>query len=87
MTQHAEKEVVVFYCGRAVKPGVHLSEGINPNAGCRIRYVMLPCSSKIETLALLKLIEEGVDLVVVIGRMLQRERQRCNFAGQSVPRV
>ena len=67
MTQHTEKEVVVFYCGRAVKPGVQLAEGNNRTTGCRIRYVMLPCSSKIEVPALLKLIEEGVDEVVVIG--------------------
>jgi coenzyme F420-reducing hydrogenase delta subunit len=67
MMKHAETEVVVFCCGRAVKPGVHLTEGINHTEGRRIRYVMLPCSSKIETRALLKLIEEGVDEVVVIG--------------------
>ena len=86
MTQHAEKEVVVFYCGRAVKPGVHLSEGINPNAGCRIRYVMLPCSSKIETLALLKLIEEGVDVVVVIG-CPQESCQYVNGSRRAAGRV
>jgi coenzyme F420-reducing hydrogenase delta subunit len=67
MMKHAEKEVIVFYCGRTVKSGVHLPEGINRTEGCRIRYVMLPCSSKIETRALLRLIEEGVDEVVVIA--------------------
>jgi coenzyme F420-reducing hydrogenase delta subunit len=67
MMKHAETEVVVFCCGRAVKPGAHLAEGINHTEGHSIRYVILPCSSKIETRALLKLIEDGVDEVLVIG--------------------
>ena len=86
MIQHAEKEVVVFYCGRAVKPGVHLSEGINRTAGCRIRYVMLPCSSKIEVPALLKLIEEGVDEVVVLG-CPQESCQYVNGSRRAAGRV
>ena len=86
MIQHAEKEVVVFYCGRAVKPGVHLSEGINRTAGYRIRYVMLPCSSKIEVPALLKLIEEGVDEVVVIG-CPQESCQYVNGSRRAAGRV
>ena len=86
MTQHTEEELVVFYCGRAVKPGVYLSEGINRTAGCRIRYVMLPCTSKIETLALLKLIDEGVDEVVVIG-CLQESCQYVNGSRRAAGRI
>ena len=86
MIQHVEKEVVVFCCGRAVKPGVHLSEGINRIVGCRIRYLMLPCSSKIEVPALLKLIEEGVDEVVVIG-CSQESCQYVNGSRRAAGRV
>jgi coenzyme F420-reducing hydrogenase delta subunit len=46
---------------------------------------MLPCSSKIETLALLKLIEEGVDVVVVIGcpqESCQYVNGSCRAAGR-----
>jgi coenzyme F420-reducing hydrogenase delta subunit len=47
---------------------------------------MLPCSSKIETLALLKLIEEGVDEVVVIG-CSQESCQYVNGSRHAAGRV
>ncbi len=60
-----EPEVTVLYCGRSLAEGVVLPEGVRQASGCRVRYVMLPCSSKVETGYLMKLIEHGADAVQV----------------------
>ena len=67
MNEAFEPDVLVLYCGRSLKKGEHLAEGAKSSSGFRARFIMVPCSSKIETGYLVKLIEKGTDGVLVIG--------------------
>ncbi|MFC1964955.1 hydrogenase iron-sulfur subunit [Chloroflexota bacterium] len=75
MNEDFEPEIVVLYCGRSGTYENHLSEGTKQGSGFRTRLIMMPCSSKIETLHLVKLIEEGNDGVVLVGC----PEERCQF--------
>ena len=59
-------EIVLLYCGRAVKPEARLSEVTRNRDGGHVRNVMLACGNKVETLALLKLIQGGTDGILVV---------------------
>jgi coenzyme F420-reducing hydrogenase delta subunit len=67
MSDVFEPEVVLLYCGRALAGGEQLPEGTKKGNGFRVRFVMMPCSSKIETTYLIKLIEAGADAVGVVA--------------------
>ncbi len=62
-----EPEVLLLYCGRALDNSDSLPEGVTKGNGFKARFVMMPCSSKIETRNLVKLIEQGADAVVVVA--------------------
>ena len=89
MNQAFEPEVILIYCGSTLNGDNHLSEGIKKGSGFKARFVMMPCSSKIETEYLLKLIEQGADGVEVVacpGKKCQfivgsaRAEGRVNYA-------
>ena len=67
MSEPFEPEIVVLYCGRSLAKGDYLPEGTKKGSGCKVRFVMIPCSSKIETGYLIKLIERGADAVAVVA--------------------
>lgn len=67
MSDVFEPEVLLLYCGRALADGGPLPEGARRGGGFKVRFVMMPCSSKIETRHLIKLIEEGADAVEVVA--------------------
>jgi len=67
MNDAFEPEVLLLYCGQALANGGRLPEGGQQGSGFKIRFVMVPCSSKIETRHLIKLIEQGVDAVEVVA--------------------
>jgi F420-non-reducing hydrogenase iron-sulfur subunit len=67
MGRDFEPEIVVLYCGRSVNEGDHLPEGARKCAGFTARFVMVPCSSEVETVYMVKLIENGTDGVVAVG--------------------
>jgi len=62
-----EPEILLIYCGRALANGEYLPEGLQSGAGFTVRFVMTPCSSKIETRYLIKLIEQGTDRVELVA--------------------
>jgi coenzyme F420-reducing hydrogenase delta subunit len=62
-----EPEIVVLYCQNALKAGERLGEGTRLCPGFRVRFVALPCSSKIEVYHLVKHLERGADGVQVVA--------------------
>jgi len=75
MKESFEPEIVLLYCGRSLARNNNLSEGTRQGSGFRARFVMMPCSSKIEPQHLLKLIEQGADGVVVVAC----PEEQCQF--------
>ncbi|MDY6835331.1 MAG: hydrogenase iron-sulfur subunit [Chloroflexota bacterium] len=67
MSEAFQPEIVVLYCGRSINKDEYLPEGTKKLSGGNTRFVRVPCSSKIETGYLVKLIEEGVDGIVVVA--------------------
>jgi F420-non-reducing hydrogenase iron-sulfur subunit len=67
MSDVFEPDVLLLYCGRALNNSDSLPEGARKGNGFKARFVMMPCSSKIETGNLVKLIEQGADAVVVVA--------------------
>jgi len=67
MSDVFEPEVLLLYCGRALADGGRLPEGGERGDGFKVRFVMMPCSSKIETRHLIKLVEQGADAVEVVA--------------------
>ncbi len=75
-----EPEIVVLYCGRSLANHDCLPEGTKRGAGFKVRFVMMPCSSKIETYYLVKLIEQGADGVFLVAC----PEKHCQFLVGSV---
>jgi coenzyme F420-reducing hydrogenase delta subunit len=75
MSEPFEPEIVILYCGRSLAVGNHLPEGTRKASGFKVRFVMIPCSSKIETGYLIKLIEQGADGVTVVACPIKQ----CQF--------
>ncbi len=75
MSDRFEPEILVLYCGRALADHNHLPEGTKQGAGFKVRFVMMPCSSKIETRDLVKLIEQGVEGVLMVPCL----ENKCQF--------
>ncbi len=67
MSESFEPEILLIYCGRALDSSDSLPEGARRGSGFKVRFVMMPCSSKIETRYLVKLIEHGADAVEVVA--------------------
>ena len=67
MSEVSEPEILLVYCGRTLANGEYLPEGTQNGPGFKVRFVMMPCSSKIETGYLVKLIEQGVDGVELVA--------------------
>ena len=67
MSETFEPEIVLLYCGRSLAEGEYLSEGMKKCSGFKARFVMLPCSSKVEVVYLVKLIEQGADGVMLVA--------------------
>lgn len=62
-----EPDVVLLYCGNCVVENGNLADSHRRLDGCRARFVMLACSSKLEVRDLMKLLEQGADAVQVVG--------------------
>ena len=67
MSETFEPEIVLLYCGRSLAEGEYLSEGMKKYSGFKARFVMLPCSSKVEVVYLVKLIEQGAEGVMLVA--------------------
>jgi coenzyme F420-reducing hydrogenase delta subunit len=60
-------EIKVLYCGRTLNSEGYFVEGRKKGSGFVVDYTMMPCSSTVEVGYLIKLIEQGVDGVLVIA--------------------
>ena len=75
MSEVFEPEVLLVYCGKALADGEYLPEGTQSEPGFKVRFVMMPCSGKIETRYLIKLVEQGADRVELVAC----PRKQCQF--------
>ena len=66
MNEAFKPEITLLYCGSGLSAGEYLPEGAKKYDGFKARYVMVPCSCKVEAGYLLKLFEEGADGVMVV---------------------
>jgi coenzyme F420-reducing hydrogenase delta subunit len=62
-----EPEILLLYCRNCVAEGVDPDEVSRAVSGFKSRYVVMPCSSKVEASHVLKLLDEGADGVQVVG--------------------
>jgi F420-non-reducing hydrogenase iron-sulfur subunit len=74
-----EPRVVVMFCQNAA-PGVETGDAIRKGDGFLARLVVLPCSSKIEIMHLVKVLAAGEDGVEIVGC----PPAKCGLQGQSV---
>ena len=75
MSEPFEPEILVLYCGHTVGQGDRLSEGTKTGPGFKARFIMMPCSSKVEVAHLVKLIEQGADGITIVAC----PEQQCQF--------
>jgi coenzyme F420-reducing hydrogenase delta subunit len=62
-----EPEIVVLFCQHSVDGKVELADSFRDLPGCRVRLVVLPCSSNIEVRRIVKMLERGADAIQVVG--------------------
>jgi len=67
MSEPFEPEIMVLYCGHTLAGGDRPPEVMKHASGFKARFIMMPCSSKIEPGHLVKLIEQGMDRVTVVA--------------------
>jgi coenzyme F420-reducing hydrogenase delta subunit len=60
-------EIALLYCQRATKEAVDVVAAAQAAHGCAVRPTMMPCSSKVETAHLLRLLEAGADGVELVA--------------------
>lgn len=65
--EEQETEIVVFYCAQSLANSEVIFPATYSEMGLIIRWSMVPCSSKVEVGAILKLIESGVDAVEIVA--------------------
>ena len=70
-----EPEIFVLYCGRGLANNNYLPEGTKKADGFKARFIMMPCSSKVETAYVVKLIEQGIDGVILVAC----PEEQCQF--------
>lgn len=89
-------EIVALYCRQCLDAEERPQEGARQAKGFSARLVMLPCSSKVEAYQMLKVLEQGVDGVLLVGcpekscRFLvgsRRAEKRLTRAGQLLDQV
>jgi len=62
-----ELEIVVLYCQRTLPEKADLDSLLKRPSPFRLRLVALPCSSKVQTPHLLKILEQGAQGVLVVA--------------------
>lgn len=70
-----DPDVVVLYCQNCVAEGADAAAVSKSVSGFKPRFVVMPCSSKVEASHVLKLLDEGADGVQVVGC----PENRCRF--------
>lgn len=80
LSKSFEPNIVALYCRRALANHDHLPEGVKKCSGFRVKFVMIPCSSQVETSYLIKLIEQGADGVYLV----RCPENQCQFLTGSI---
>jgi coenzyme F420-reducing hydrogenase delta subunit len=62
-----EPEIVVLYCQNCLAQNEEANRKHNIGSGFKSRFLMMPCSSKVEVSHVLKILSEGADGVQVVG--------------------
>jgi coenzyme F420-reducing hydrogenase delta subunit len=62
-----EPQVVVLYCQHCVSEDANIKTTADRASGFSVQLVMMPCSSKLESSYILKLLERGADAVEVVA--------------------
>jgi coenzyme F420-reducing hydrogenase delta subunit len=62
-----EPEVVVLYCQHCLAQNGEAKKRLNTDSRFKSRFLMMPCSSKVEVSHMLKILSEGADAVQVVG--------------------
>lgn len=58
-------DITVLYCGRSLAEPDSAKQGTMQTDGCRVKLVLLPCSSKMEVPQMLHLLKQGADGLVL----------------------
>lgn len=94
--EEQQTEVVVFYCANSLADREAIFPASYSEMRITVRLVMVPCSSKVEVGAMLKLIENGVDGVEIVAcpwdscRFLignEKAEKRVKFANKLLQEV
>lgn len=70
-----EPEIVVLYCPHCMGKDEDPKAALNKISGCKAEFHIMPCSSKVETSHILKILVEGTDGLLVVGC----KSDRCRF--------
>ncbi len=62
-----EPRIVVLYCQNTVERNIEETDSFRRLEGFMVRQVVMPCSSKVESRQLVKLLESGVDAILVVA--------------------
>jgi len=62
-----EPELILLYCRQSLAPDAKPFEGLRPGRKFSARFVVTPCSSKMEPRHWLRLLETGPDGVLVVA--------------------
>ena len=62
-----EPEIVILYCQNCLAHNEEVKKSNNNGSGFKGRFLMMPCSSKVEASHVLKILSEGADAVQVVG--------------------
>jgi len=72
-----EPDIVVLYCQQSAIEPAELAGASRKMEGFTVRFVNLPCSSNVEIGSLVKIFEQGVDGIQVVGCPIGT----CRFLG------
>lgn len=62
-----DPDIVVLYCQNCVSECAEVASASKGLSGFKPRFVLMPCSSKVEVSHVLKLLDEGADGVQLVG--------------------
>jgi coenzyme F420-reducing hydrogenase delta subunit len=66
-TEHFEPEIVAFCCHYCAYAAADLAGSMRLEYPASVKVVELPCSGKVDTLYVLRALEDGADGVMVAG--------------------
>jgi coenzyme F420-reducing hydrogenase delta subunit len=62
-----EPDIVILFCQHCVVPDAEPVDSIRKMPGFTARNIIMPCSSKLESRQLVKLLESGADGIQIVG--------------------